>query len=84
MFNDLKGKRVLITGSTSGMGLATAKLFAQCGAKVGLNGRSPMSPEIQIILNELREAGGEAEFFQANLMESSGCCLLYTSPSPRD
>lgn len=79
MFNDLRGKRVLITGSTSGMGLATAKFFAQCGAKVGLNGRSPKSPEIEVILNELRQAGGEAEFFQANLMESSGCEALVNS-----
>lgn len=73
MFDDLKGKRVLITGSTSGMGLATAKYFAQCGACVGLNGRSSRTPEIEAILNELKALGGEAEFFQADLMQSSGC-----------
>lgn len=73
MFDDLKGKRVLITGSTSGMGLATAKYFAQCGASVGLNGRSSRTPEIEAILNELKALGGEAEFFQADLMQSSGC-----------
>lgn len=27
MFNDLKGKRILITGSTAGMGLATARIL---------------------------------------------------------
>lgn len=73
MFDDLKGKRVLITGSTSGMGLATAKYFAECGAYIGLNGRSERTSQIEAILNELRELGGEAEFFQANLMQSSGC-----------
>ena len=83
MFNDLKGKRVLITGSTSGMGLATARFFAQCGAKVGLNGRSPKSPEIETILDELRETGGEAEFFQANLVESAGCEALVTAFTER-
>ena len=36
----LKGKRVLITGSTSGIGFATAKVFVQEGAAVILNGRS--------------------------------------------
>lgn len=78
MFHDLKGKRVLITGSTSGMGLATAKYFAQCGAHIGVNGRSPRSAQIEALLNELNELGGKAEFFQANLIDSSECEKLVT------
>lgn len=39
----LKNKRVLITGSTKGIGYATAKLFAEEGAHVILNGRSEQS-----------------------------------------
>jgi len=34
----LKGKSALITGSTSGIGLATARAFAQAGCNVTLNG----------------------------------------------
>lgn len=36
---DLTGKRVLVTGVTSGLGTATAELFARAGAEVLLAGR---------------------------------------------
>ncbi|WP_070971254.1 SDR family NAD(P)-dependent oxidoreductase [Vibrio sonorensis] len=72
MFNDLKGKRVLITGSTAGMGLATAKVFAKFGAKVGLNSHQK-GPEVESAIAELEALGGEVAFFQANLMQTAEC-----------
>ncbi|ERM60648.1 MULTISPECIES: SDR family NAD(P)-dependent oxidoreductase [Vibrio] len=72
MFNDLKGKRILITGSTAGMGLATARIFAKYGAKIGINSRAS-SPKVDDVIAELKELGGDVAFFPANLMETSDC-----------
>ncbi|MDP5255368.1 MULTISPECIES: SDR family NAD(P)-dependent oxidoreductase [unclassified Vibrio] len=75
MFNDLAGKRILITGSTIGMGLAAAKLFVQLGAKVGLNGRTH-SDAIDQLVAELNQEQGEAAFFAADLTQSAQCQQL--------
>jgi 3-oxoacyl-[acyl-carrier protein] reductase len=37
IYEDLKGKRVLVTGSSSGIGAATAKMFARQGCFVGVH-----------------------------------------------
>ena len=37
---EITGKVVLITGASSGIGLATARLFAQKGARLALAARS--------------------------------------------
>ena len=72
MFNDLKNKRILITGSTQGIGLATARHFARYGAKVGISSHLP-NDDIAQTLDELRQLGGDAEFFQGDLCHTQEC-----------
>ncbi|CAH7100716.1 SDR family oxidoreductase [Vibrio chagasii] len=72
MFNDLKGKRILITGSTTGMGLAAARIFAKYGVKIGINSRA-FSPKVDEVLTELTALGGDVAFFPADLTDTLEC-----------
>ena len=53
----LDGKVAVITGGNSGVGAATAKLFAKEGARVVISARR-VAP-LEAVANEIREAGGE-------------------------
>lgn len=53
---DLSGKTLLITGGASGIGLATARLFARCGAMVAINDL-PQSPNLEREVAALQQEG---------------------------
>src|SRR5512138_3620299 len=61
----LKNKRILITGASSGIGAATAKLAARQGARVILVARS--KDKLEHLAEEIRSSGGIACIHAADL-----------------
>lgn len=58
MSNEIENKVIIITGASSGIGAASAKLLAAKGAKVVLGARR--TDKLKALTNEIRAAGGEA------------------------
>jgi NAD(P)-dependent dehydrogenase (short-subunit alcohol dehydrogenase family) len=67
----LAGKVALITGGTSGIGRATAVLFAREGAKVALTGRDEVRG--RVVLHEVKSAGGEGIFIRSDVRLAADC-----------
>jgi len=65
MAQRLTGKVSIITGSTSGLGAATAALFAAEGARVIVSGRN--EERGAQVVDSITAAGGEASFVRCNL-----------------
>ncbi len=67
----LVDKVALITGGTSGIGRATALLFAQEGAQVALTGRN--RERGRAVVDEIEQAGGTALFLACDVREAAAC-----------
>ena len=74
----LEGKRALITGATSGIGLAIAKALKAEGAEIILNGLGDPDE-----IERTREALG-ADFNGANLMDASAIEAMFEEVGPVD
>jgi NADP-dependent 3-hydroxy acid dehydrogenase YdfG len=71
MANILDGKIVIVTGASSGIGEATARLLSSEGAKVALVARR--KDRIDNLEKELKATGGEALAIEADITDKKKC-----------
>ena len=66
----LAGRNALITGAATGIGRATALLFAQAGARLLINHLGKPA-EAQSLVNEIQGLGGQASAIEADVRQST-------------
>jgi NAD(P)-dependent dehydrogenase (short-subunit alcohol dehydrogenase family) len=67
----LQDKVALITGGTSGIGEATAVLFAKEGAKIVITGRNEKRGHT--VIEQILNGGGQAIFLRTDVRKAAEC-----------
>jgi len=75
------GKVVLVTGSTTGIGEACARVFAESGATVMVSGRN--EPRGRKVVESIRAKGGCAELTVVDLRTAGACDRLVSATIER-
>lgn len=70
MLNDLKGKRVLITGASTGIGAATAVAFGRLGSHVVVHYNSS-EDDAKAVVEAIRKADGKADMLKGDVSTSA-------------
>jgi NAD(P)-dependent dehydrogenase (short-subunit alcohol dehydrogenase family) len=74
--DSLTGKRVLVTGSSRGIGADTVSYFAAAGARVAINFRNKEARALKLAA-KIAEAGGEAITVGADLTDPASVAALF-------
>ncbi len=80
----LTGKRALVTGSTSGIGWATARELAAEGAHVILNGRDPARLTSAVARIQAERPAARVDGVAADLSTAAGCQRLLNAAGELD
>ncbi|MEC5398804.1 SDR family NAD(P)-dependent oxidoreductase [Uliginosibacterium sp. H1] len=81
---DLTGKTAVISGSTAGIGFATARGLAEAGATVILNGRSQGSVDAAIARLKQVVPGAQVRGVAADVATAEGCAALVVAEPVAD
>jgi 3-oxoacyl-[acyl-carrier protein] reductase len=75
MLDDLKGKKVLVTGSSTGIGAALAIEFGRLGASVAVHGNSNVA-RAQEVADTIAKAGGTAHVVTGDVSDSAAAAKI--------
>jgi len=75
MYNDLRGKTGIVTGSSSGIGMAIAERFAQEGMNVAINYFHEEEPARELV-KQIKRHGGNAIAIQADVKKEEDIVML--------
>lgn len=89
----LKGKRALITGGSTGIGLETALLFLKEGARVAITGKNPetlgkackeLGPGVLVIQSDAADAAGQTAVAEKIRQEFGNLDVLFINAGVAD
>ncbi len=75
MLEDIRGKRALVTGSSTGIGAAVAKELARLGASVAVHGNKNAAAA-EAVAAEIRAAGGKAVVVLGDVSNSASAAQI--------
>ena len=78
----LDGRRAIVTGASSGIGLGAAAALAQAGAEVVLVARK--AAELQAVAEAIRAAGGKAEARACDITDLAATAAMVAEAGPFD